>query len=94
MTENKDDVVERLASRIDELTKRVDDLEDRIDESSESGSQSDLLDRYDQYVVENSEDVESAHPLELKRLYEEAGVRDKKKQKRRAKRLKRVVGDA
>lgn len=87
MTEHDTEILERLA----ELEQRVSELEDKGYSGGKSGSENDLLDRYDTYVVENTESVEKAHPRKLMKLYAEAGVVNKNKQKQRSKRLKKVV---
>jgi len=86
MTDEK----EELREKVDELEERVAELEQAI--SRNSGATSDLLDRYDSYVMENIESVENAHPRELMGLYKQAGIVDSGKRKERAKRLKEIEG--
>lgn len=86
MTDETDELRERIA----ELEERVAQLENG--ESSESGDSGGLLDKYDSYVMERVEDVGDAHPMQLRRLYEESGIVNESKQKTRAKRLKRMEG--
>lgn len=80
-----------LQSKVAELESRVAELEERI--SGNNRAQSDLIDRYDTYVMDVVESPESTHPRKLMRKYNEAGVTNKNKQKRRAKRLKRSAAE-
>jgi len=82
MSEIDRDEFESLKERVRELERQV--------KNGENGSKSGLLDRYDEYVMSRIETAEEAHPRRLMRLYNEAGVQKETKQKRRAKRLKRL----
>jgi len=84
-------MTDELRQRIAELEQRVSELESESNPRANSGAENDLLDRYDSYVVEGVESVEKAHPRQIMKLYGEAGVVDTGKQKKRAKRLKKVV---
>lgn len=84
MTESTD------AKRINELEQRVYRLEQAIHNTDENAAESvvsDRFDRYDTYVLENAE-TDGRPPLStLRHLYQEAGIVDQKKIKRRMKRL-------
>jgi len=82
-------MTDKIRAKIDELEGRIETLEDQLDESASDAVENDLLDQYDTYVI--AETIESAHPRYLMKLYEESGVRDETKQKRRTKRLKRLA---
>lgn len=74
----------RLAERVDELEERVNALEER-------GGPVGPFDRYDRFVLDALDD-EDPDPLTLTRLYDEAGIVDREKRKRRARRLSRLKG--
>lgn len=82
-------MTDELRERVDELEQRVAELENKLKSGADSHD-SQLLDRYDTYVVESVKDGQRPKALKLRRLYEEAGVRDKKKIKQRVKRLDRL----
>jgi uncharacterized protein YllA (UPF0747 family) len=85
------DETDELRQRIAELEERVAELENT--ESAETADSSSLLDRYDSYVMEQVESVADTHPRRLMELYEESGVVNTNKQKKRAKRLMKMEGE-
>jgi hypothetical protein len=79
--------------RISELEQRVYRLEQAIQNDSEKATESvqnDLLDRYDTYVMESIDGDTRPRTARLRSLYQEAGIVDKKKIKRRMKRLDKL----
>lgn len=90
MTPEQSDV-ETLRDEIDALRERVVELESRIDGTD--NAESELLDRYDRYVINNVESVADAHPRQIMTLYEESGIVDGKKRKQRTKRLRNLRGE-
>lgn len=86
-----------LARKVERLEARVERLEDRLDghdhqeSSQQATADTNRLDQYDQHVLEAVDDVAAANPLLLRHEYESAGVLDDEKQKKRAKRLKRIA---
>jgi hypothetical protein len=83
---------EKLEDRVTELEERVAELEQK--QGANSNDDRGVLDRYDRYVTDRVESVTDASPRRLMALYEESGIVDKKKKKRRVKRLPKVVADA
>ena len=79
--------------RISELEQRVYRLEQAIQNDSKNATESvqnDLLDRYDTYVMESIDGNTRPRTARLRSLYQEAGIVDKKKIKRRMKRLDKL----
>jgi len=96
MTDDTHDLreeVRALRERVSALERRLDRADDETPESdaTSGGEHDDVYDRYDEQVLDQIGDVESAHPRQLMQAYERVGVIDKKKQKQRAKRLKRLA---
>jgi uncharacterized protein (UPF0218 family) len=85
-----DDNISELREAVAELRERVSELERRLDSPDAETAESGVYDRYDRAVLEAVGDVTAAHPREVMSAYEEVGVYDGKKQKRRTKRLKRL----
>lgn len=80
---------ENLAERVEVLEDRVAELEQQLakQQSGQNGAESDLFDRYDRYVINSAESDTRPTVGEMRRLYQEAGLVDRKKIKRRMKRL-------
>ena len=79
--------------RISELEQRVYRLEQAIQNDSKNATESvqnDLFDRYDTYVMESIDGNTRPRTGRLRSLYQEAGIVDKKKIKRRMKRLDKL----
>jgi polyhydroxyalkanoate synthesis regulator phasin len=84
------DEIDDLRETVESLRERIEDLEDRIDTGENETAGNTQYDQYDRYVLDRCEDVVEKNPRSVMRLYDEAGVHDKKKQKQRTKRLKRL----
>jgi len=82
--------IEELRKEVESLRERVEELEDRMHMDQEQTASHGEYDRYDRYVLDRADGIVENHPRKVMRLYAEAGVRDKSKQKRRTKRLKRL----
>jgi polyhydroxyalkanoate synthesis regulator phasin len=80
---------ENLAERVEALEDRVAELEQRLEkqQNGQNAAESDLYDRYDRYVINNAETDTRPSTGKMRRLYQEAGLVDRKKIKRRMKRL-------
>lgn len=92
MTEK--DEIDDLRESVQALRERVSELERRLDSGDGKTSSGGPLDRYDRAVKENlDKSVAESHPRTIMKAYEHAGVVDKSKQKRRAKRLIRIEGE-
>lgn len=75
--------LEDLQERVDELEQRVATLEGRA-----TGRDSDGLDQYDGQVIDMMDPARSYSKLEIRRLYERAGVRNVDKIKSRVRHLR------
>jgi cell division protein FtsB len=86
--------IDELEKRNDALSTRIGELESRIEELNSDNTaesrDSRIFDRYDRYVIEAAETDQRPTVAEQRRLYQEAGLVDRKKIKRRMKRLDRL----
>lgn len=86
--------IDELEARNDALTTRIDELESRIEQldsdNAADSREKRLFDRYDRYVIEATETEQRPSVAEQRRLYQEAGLVDRKKIKQRMKRLDRL----
>lgn len=86
-------MTEITADEFEALKERVAQLEKQLEYNGTSGSSGGVYDRYDEYVLGEVESAHNAPPRRLMKLYETAGVVNKNKQKKRAKRLRRLESE-
>lgn len=86
--------IDELEARNDALSTRIEELESRVDEldsdNTADSRETRLFDRYDRYVMDATETDQRPSVNEQRRLYQEAGLVDRKKIKQRMKRLDRL----
>lgn len=89
-----DDEVAELRDAVSSLRERLEELERRLDSGGGENNENDAYDHYDRAALDALDgDVASAPPRAVVKAYEQAGVFNETKQKRRAKRLKRLEGE-
>jgi len=94
MTDDLRQDVDELRETVQMLRERVSELEGRLDSSDGQTATDGPLDRYDRDAKKIlDQGVAESSALEIMNAYEIAGVVDKKKQKRRAKRLRQLEGE-